>query len=61
MAKSSILNVNDILAGYCDEIQKLIEEETVRIAKEGVKTLKETSPKNKRASAHRGRYAKGWK
>lgn len=61
MAKSSISEVNDILAGYCDEIQSLIEEEAMRIAKEGVKTLKETSPKNKRASAHRGRYAKGWR
>ncbi len=61
MAKSSILDVNTILVGYCDEIQDLIEEEAMRIAKEGAKTLKATSPKNKRATANRGRYAKGWR
>ena len=61
MARSSILDINDILAGYCDDIQALIEEETVKIAKEGVKTLKATSPKNKRATKNRGRYAKGWR
>lgn len=60
MANSSILDINDILAGYGDDIQALIQGEAVRIAKEGVKTLKATSPKNKRATANRGRYAKGW-
>lgn len=60
MANSSILDINDILAGYGDDIQALIQDEAVRIAKEGIKTLKATSPKNKRATANRGRYAKGW-
>lgn len=60
MANSSILDINDILAGYGDDIQTLIQDEVVKIAKEGVKTLRATSPKNKRATANRGRYAKGW-
>ena len=61
MAKDSILDINDMLAGYGDDIQALIQEEAEKIAKEGVKTLKTTSPKNKKASAHRGRYARGWR
>ena len=61
MAKDSILDINDILAGYGDDIQALIQEEAEKIAKEGVKTLKATSPKNKKASARRGRYARGWR
>ncbi len=62
MAKNnSILDINDILAGYGDEIQNLVQEEAERIAKGGVKTLKATSPKNKRNSAKRGQYAKGWR
>lgn len=62
MAKNdSLLDINDILAGYGDEIQQLVQEEAEKIAKEGVKELKATSPKNKRNTAHRGRYAKGWR
>lgn len=61
MAKDSILDIIDILSGYGDEIQELIQEEADRIAKEGVKTLRATSPKNKRNTATKGRYAKGWK
>ena len=61
MAKDSILDINDILAGYGDDIQALIQEEAEKIANEGVKILKATSPKNKKASAHRGRYARGWR
>lgn len=58
---SSILDINDILAGYGDDIQEMIDIEANKIAKEGVKTLKATSPKNKRNSTHRGKYAKGWR
>lgn len=61
MAKDSILDINDILAGYGDDIQTLIQDEAEKIAKDGVKILKETSPKNKRNTASRGRYARGWR
>lgn len=62
MAKNtSIIDINDLLAGWGDKIQDLIEEEAINIAKEGAKILKESSPKNKRNSATRGRYAKGWR
>lgn len=62
MAKTnSILDINDILAGYGDEIQELVQKEAEKIAKEGVKELRANSPKNKRKTASRGRYAKGWK
>ena len=61
MANSSILDINEILAGYGDDIQTLIQDEAEKIAKEGVKVLKSTSPKNKKATASRGKYAKGWR
>lgn len=61
MAKGSILDIQDILAGYGDEIQDLVQDEAERIAKEGVKVLKATSPKNKKNTAHRGKYARGWR
>lgn len=58
---SSILDINDILAGYGDSIQELIQEQAEKTAKNGVKELRETSPKNKRNPASRGKYAKGWR
>ena len=61
MAKSSLLDINDILAGYGDDIQELIQAEAEKIAKDGVKLLKATSPKNKRNAKTRGKYAKGWR
>lgn len=61
MAIKGILDINDILAGYGDDIQELVEKEALEIAKKGVKTLKETSPKNKKATSNRGSYAKGWR
>ena len=61
MAKNSILHINDILAGYGDDIQELIQGEAEKIAKEGVKILKATSPRNKKATASRGKYARGWR
>ena len=61
MANSSILDINDILAGYGDDIQTLIQNEAEKIAKEGAKNLKATSPKNKKSTANRGKYAKGWR
>lgn len=61
MAKDSILDIQDILAGYGDEIQELAQKEAESIAKEGVKVLKATSPRNKKNSSHRGQYARGWR
>lgn len=62
MAKNgSIIDIADMLAGYGDDIQVMIQEEAEKIAQEGVKTLKATSPKNKRNSAKRGKYARGWR
>lgn len=58
---SSVLDINDILAGYGDDIQNMIQEEAEKIAKEGVKELRATSPRNKRNSAKRGKYARGWR
>ena len=61
MSKSSILDIQDILSGYGDDIQDMIQAEAEKIAKEGVKELKATSPRNKRNSAKRGKYARGWR
>ena len=56
-----VLDITDILAGYGDDIQELIEKEASAIAKEGAKNLKATSPRNKKNTANRGKYAKGWR
>ena len=61
MANSSILDINSILNDYCKDIQDGIEEETIRLAKQGVSELKATSPKNKKKTRHQGKYAKGWR
>ncbi len=62
MAKNnSVLDINDILDGYCDDIESLVKTEVEKIAKEGVKELKSTSPINKRRRKKKGSYAKGWK
>lgn len=55
-----MLDITDMLDEYCTDIQKGIAEETIKIAKDGVKTLKATSPKNKKNTKHKGKYAKGW-
>lgn len=56
----SILDVIDILSDYSTEIKEAIVSETKNIAKEGQKTLQSTSPRNKKNTARRGSYAKGW-
>jgi hypothetical protein len=62
MSKSnSILDINDLLDGYCDDIQTLIQEEAKRIADEGVKELKATSPVNKKNTTKKGSYKRGWR
>lgn len=58
---NSILDVADILNDYSEEIQEAITEEAEKIAKEGVQSLKHTSPVNKKNTRHKGKYAKGWR
>ena len=60
MAKS-ILDIQEILNDYSNEIQDAITEEAQIIAKEGANELKTTSPKTNRNIKHKGRYAKGWR
>lgn len=58
---NSILDINDILNDYSRDIQDAITEEAQRIAKVGQEELKATSPKNKKNTTHKGKYAKGWR
>lgn len=58
---NSILDINEILNDYSNDIQEAITEEAIKIAKEGQKQLKLNSPKNKKNTSHKGRYAKGWR
>lgn len=53
--------IHDILTGYCDDVQELIQEEAKKIAKEAQKQLKDTSPVNKKNTSTKGRYKKGWR
>jgi len=57
----SILDIKDILNDYSHEVQEAITLEAERLSKEGAKTLKVTSPKSKRNSKRKGKYAKGWR
>ena len=56
-----ILAINDILNDYSKEIQESITEKAIEVAKNGVNTLKQTSPKAKKNTSQRGRYARGWR
>jgi len=58
---NSILDINEILNDYSDDIQEAITEEALEVAKEGQSKLKATSPKNKKNTSRKGRYAKGWR
>ncbi len=51
----SILDVNEILNEYSEDIQEAMIKEAQEISKEGANKLKITSPKNT------GKYSKGWK
>lgn len=59
MANVSISQLSNEIAKalqeYTQEIEKGLEEAKKQVAKEGVRTLKSTSPKNT------GNYAKGWR
>lgn len=56
-----VLDITDILEGYCDDIQDLMQSEAKLIANEGVKELKATSPINKKNTTKKGSYRKGWR
>lgn len=58
---NSILDIKEILNEYSHDIQDAITEKAIETAKEGQTKLKSTSPKNKKNTVHKGRYAKGWK
>ena len=59
--RKSLLDIKDILNDYCQEIQDGITKEAEQIANQGKDILKQTSPKSKRNTAHKGKYAKGWR
>lgn len=57
MANKGILEVIDMLNEYSKDIQDGITEKAQEIAKQGQRTLKQTSPKRKGG----GKYARGWR
>ena len=61
MKKNSILDISEILNDYSEEIQESITKIAQEVANEGQSKLKLTSPKNKKNTTHKGRYAKGWR
>lgn len=61
MAYSSIIDINEILGEYSKELDDTLYEEAQKIAKDGVQELKNTSPVNKKTTANRGRYRRGWR
>lgn len=61
MANSQIIDIKEILGTYSKELDDALYEEAQKIAKEGVQELKRTSPINKRSTANRGRYRRGWR
>lgn len=61
MSKNSLLDINEILNDYSQDIQEAITEEAIKIAKDGQYKLKNKSPISKKNTSHKGRYAKGWR
>ena len=55
MPKNSVLDITEILNEYSTDIQEAITEEAQSVAKQGISTLKATSPKKT------GSYRKGWR
>lgn len=55
MSKDSIIDINDILNEYSQDIQDGITKAAEDIAKDGANELKKTSPKRT------GKYSKGWR
>lgn len=61
MASDSILDIKEILGEYSKSMDDALYEAAKEIAKDGVQELKHTSPINKKNTAHRGKYRKGWR
>ena len=61
MAYSSLIDIEDILGSYSKEVDDVLYEEAVVIAKDGVQELKNTSPVNKKNTKNKGRYKRGWR
>lgn len=55
MPKNGVLDITEILNEYSTDIQEAITEEAQSVAKQGISTLKATSPKKT------GDYRKGWR
>ena len=55
MPKNGVLDITEILNEYSTDIQEAITEEAQIVAKQGISTLKATSPKKT------GDYRKGWR
>lgn len=51
--------INKALKEYTTEVEEGLDKAKEKLAKEGVKTLKETSPRRKKGK--RRRYAEGWR
>lgn len=61
MSSSSFIDIKDILGEYSKELDDTLYEQAKEIAKDGVQELKRTSPINKRNTANKGRYRRGWR
>jgi len=61
MVSDSILDIKEILGEYSKSMDDALYEAAKEIAKDGVQELKHTSPINKKNTAHRGKYRKGWR
>lgn len=51
----SILDINEILKNYTNDIEEKMYEDAIKLSKQGSEELKLTSPK------HTGKYAKSWR
>lgn len=57
MAKSFEIQMQTLLNQYSADVKKVVDESGQKIARDGAKKLRSTSPK----SPHGGDYAQGWK
>jgi len=57
MAKTLTVQLTELLNDYNKEIQDVVDKESKKVAMEGAKTLRSTSPK----SPHGGEYAQSWR
>lgn len=53
--------INDILGQYSKDVDSMLTEQAVEIAKQGQQELKRTSPINKTRTSGKGRYRRGWR